>query len=204
MEQDNDPVIYYITMIFQGERMNRIQATIIRAQYLDLNWCIKLNRYSTTKKIAIFFKVISRLGDGWFWYASLLLMWLVQGVHYYWQMLYVIFGMLCATAIYKLLKQKTLRPRPYQVHQAVVLGERPLDHFSFPSGHTLHAVMLCILMGYIMPAMLLVLLPFTLLVAVSRVILGLHYPSDVLAGAAIGATLAGLLIAMAPGMQILL
>ncbi len=189
--------------------MNKIQATTMRAhlrraQYLDLSWCIKLNRYSTTKNIAIFFKIISRLGDGWFWYASLLALWLIQGASYYWQMLYVILGMLCATAIYKLLKQKTLRPRPYQVHQAVVLGERPLDHFSFPSGHTLHAVMLCILLGYMMPALLIILLPFTLLVAVSRVILGLHYPSDVLAGAAIGAALAGLLIALAPALYVLL
>jgi undecaprenyl-diphosphatase len=189
--------------------MNKIQATIIRshirrAQYLDLDWCIKLNRYSTTKNIAVFFKIISRLGDGWFWYAGLLVMWFVQGLQYYWQMLYVILAMLSATTIYKLLKQKTLRPRPYQVHQAVVLGERPLDHFSFPSGHTLHAVMLCILIGYIVPAMLVLLLPFTLLVAVSRVILGLHYPSDVMAGATIGAVLAAFFIAVAPWFKVLL
>lgn len=187
--------------------MNKTQATSIRshlrrAQYLDLNWCIKLNQYSTTKNIAVFFKIISRLGDGWFWYTSLLITWLIQGSAYSTQMLYVIVGMLCATALYKLLKHKTLRPRPYQVHQAVVLGERPLDHFSFPSGHTLHAVMLCILLGYILPSMLLLLLPFTLLVAISRVILGLHYPSDVVAGAMIGATLAGLWIGMASWLQI--
>ncbi len=41
--------------------------------------------------------------------------------------------------IYKVLKIKTVRPRPYQVHQVIRLGEHPLDHFSFPSGHTLHA-----------------------------------------------------------------
>lgn len=189
--------------------MNKSQTTTIRAhlrraQYLDLSWCIKLNQYSTTKNIAVFFKVISRLGDGWFWYASLLAMWLLQGAGYYWQMLYIIGGMLSATAIYKLLKHKTLRPRPYQVHQAVVLGERPLDHFSFPSGHTLHAVMLCILMGYSMPSLLFILFPFTVLVAISRVVLGLHYPSDVLAGAMLGIVLAGLLIVIAPALHVLL
>ena len=41
-----------------------------------------------------------------------------------------------------------------------------------------------------MPSMLIVLIPFALLVAASRVILGLHYPSDVLAGAALGAAIA--------------
>lgn len=176
--------------------INKIQATLYRAQHLDLNWCIKLNRYTASYQIAYFFKVISRLGDGWFWYASLVLLWWMKGWFYTPQMLYLLAATSSATAIYKLLKKKTLRPRPYQVHQAVVLGERPLDHFSFPSGHTLHAVLLCILLGYSLPILLWVLLPFTLLVAVSRVILGLHYPSDVLAGAVIGSTLALLSIFM--------
>lgn len=97
---------------------------------------------------------------------------------------------LLGVLIYKLLKQRTLRPRPYQVHQAVVMAERPLDHFSFPSGHTLHAVLLTILLGHDFPWLLPVLVPFAVLVAVSRPVLGLHYPTDVLAGAALGGLLA--------------
>jgi len=41
------------------------------------------------------------------------------------------------------------------------------------------------------PALFWLLVPFSVLVALSRVVLGLHYPSDVLAGATVGATLAG-------------
>jgi undecaprenyl-diphosphatase len=40
------------------------------------------------------------------------------------------------------------------------------------------------------PMLAWVLVPFTLLVAASRVVLGLHYPSDVLVGASLGAALA--------------
>ena len=68
----------------------------------------------------------------------------------------------------------------------------PLDVFSFPSGHTLHAVAFTIIACAFFPALAWYLLPFTLLVAGSRVVLGLHYPSDVLAGAAIGGVCAWL------------
>ena len=69
-------------------------------------------------------------------------------------------------------------------------GADPLDPFSFPSGHTLHAVAFSIVAIAFYPVLAWLLVPFTLLVAASRVVLGLHYPSDVAAGAALGARIA--------------
>jgi len=66
----------------------------------------------------------------------------------------------------------------------------PLDEFSFPSGHTLHAVAFTVVALAYYPALAPLLLPFTASVAASRVVLGLHYPSDVLAATGIGITLA--------------
>jgi undecaprenyl-diphosphatase len=63
----------------------------------------------------------------------------------------------------------------------------PLDEFSFPSGHTLHAVAFSVVALAYFPALAVVLTPFIVLTAISRIALGLHYPSDVFAGAAIGA-----------------
>jgi len=72
----------------------------------------------------------------------------------------------------------------------VVCAGCPLDKFSFPSGHTLHAVGFALILAHHFPALAPAVFGFALLVAVSRPVLGLHYPSDVLAGAAIGACLA--------------
>ena len=67
----------------------------------------------------------------------------------------------------------------------------PLDEFSFPSGHTLHAVSFSLIALAYFPVLMPILLPFTLLVALSRVVLGLHYPSDVIAATLIGCALGG-------------
>jgi undecaprenyl-diphosphatase len=99
--------------------------------------------------------------------------------------------------IYKLLKHFLVRERPYISHGAIQLGAAPLDRYSCPSGHTLHAVSFTLLFGHVEPVLSLVALPFAVLVALSRVILGLHYPSDVLVGAAIGITLAQISIGLA-------
>ena len=178
--------------------------TKIKILELDVKGCVYLNHFSHRRLIAQCFKRLSRLGDGAFWLVMLSVVWISQGMAYTPQILYITVAGSIGTVIYKLLKNKTVRPRPYQVHQVILLGVRPLDHFSFPSGHTLHAVMATTLWGYIQPMLLLVMLPFTLLVALSRMVLGLHYPSDVLVGALIGAIVAILSICIAPMLSMVL
>jgi undecaprenyl-diphosphatase len=92
--------------------------------------------------------------------------------------------------LYKYLKTRLTRERPYITLAGVVAGTPALDRYSFPSGHTLHAVSFTVLACYSFPALAWLCIPFAALVAASRVVLGLHYPSDVLAGAGIGAGLA--------------
>jgi undecaprenyl-diphosphatase len=99
---------------------------------------------------------------------------------------------LSGTLLYKWLKGKTLRPRPFEVHQDIFMTGKPLDKFSFPSGHTLHAVVFGLVAINYYPALSFIIMPFVSMVALSRVVLGLHYPSDVLAGAFIGSLIAAL------------
>ena len=92
--------------------------------------------------------------------------------------------------LYKLLKRTFVRERPFITHSGISLQAAPLDRYSFPSGHTLHAVAFTWQAVAKFPELAWVLVPLASLIAASRVILGLHYPSDVLAGGLIGAALA--------------
>ncbi len=164
--------------------------TIERLNTWDRALCLRFNRSSRSHPVRVLFRLVSRLGDGVFWYALMLALLLAFGRAALPAVLHMIaVGAGCAL-LYKWLKRKTLRPRPYQVHADIVCMAAPLDQFSFPSGHTLHAVAFTTVAVAHFPWLAVLLLPFTLLVAMSRLVLGLHYPSDVLAGAAIGLILA--------------
>ena len=97
-------------------------------------------------------------------------------------------GAVC-TIVYKALKHATARLRPCERRRDLHLTVAPLDRFSFPSGHTLHAVYYHF-GRLLLPGLAYLLWPFTIFVAASRLVLGLHFISDVLAGAAIGAVVA--------------
>lgn len=157
-----------------------------RMQALDGALCVSISRTSRYRLVRDWFRLISRLGDGVFWYALMLAILVTQQFDGIKPVLHMLCTGLCGTMIYKWLKNKTHRPRPYQVRQDVYISGKPLDRFSFPSGHTLHAVCFGLVAISYFPVLSIVVAPFVLMVAMSRVILGLHYPSDVLAGAAIG------------------
>ena len=103
-----------------------------------------------------------------------------------------------ALILYRKLKRWTKRPRPCAADGRIRAWIAPLDEFSFPSGHTLHAVSFTVVALAHYPVLAWLLLPFTASVAISRVVLGLHYPSDVLAATTIGVALASLSLWIAP------
>ena len=133
------------------------------------------------------FRTVSRLGDGVVWYCMMAMLPIIGGYDGLVISIHMIVTALAGLLIYKITKSLSGRERPYISHGEQVACEMPpLDRYSFPSGHTLHAVSFTIVLYSYFPQLLWLLLPFTLLIAASRMILGLHYPSDVIAGAVIG------------------
>lgn len=170
--------------------MSNLNSPLQRISDYDVELCLLFNRQSRHIVVRRVFCLISRLGDGIFWYllmAVLLLTFLAEALP---AVLHMLAAGMLGTLIYKLIKSRTLRPRPFNVYPAIICAGHTLDQFSFPSGHTLHAASFGIIAVYYFPALIWLVLPFSLLVALSRPILGLHYPSDVLAGAALGALIA--------------
>jgi undecaprenyl-diphosphatase len=156
---------------------------------LELSLCLRINALSRQLGLRRFFAAVSRLGD---WPA------------------YAIVGVACAAVleeaglvfalqsvatagigivVYRSLKHRLVRERPYVRHDVIVAGTAALDRYSFPSGHTMHAVSFAIIYSWHLPYMAWIMAPFAVLVAASRVVLGLHYPTDVVAGAILGAAL---------------
>jgi undecaprenyl-diphosphatase len=173
-----------------GARLSRFDATLRELERWDQALCLQLNRGLRCVTLLRVFRGLSWLGNGVVWYALMLALLVVYRAEALQPVLHMAFVGAVCTGAYKMVKRGTLRPRPYQAMRSIAAGAPALDAFSFPSGHTLLAVAFTLVACSHYPGLAAVLVPFTLLTAASRVVLGLHYPSDVLAGAAIGALIA--------------
>lgn len=159
----------------------------------DLRGCLILNTLSCRPHVRRFFAGISRLGDGGFWFMIMAIVcWTPSGGPA------AAGRMLLAAAlgslIYKVLKVRIGRRRPCDSSQLVLRTVEPLDQWSFPSGHSMHALSFTILACSPVPWLMVLLVPFTLMILASRLVLGLHYPSDVLAGSLLGGVLGAVVL----------
>lgn len=164
-----------------------------RIARVELPFCLAMNHVRSDALRGLM-AVVSRLGNGWFWIASACLLVAVESSVALPALRHLVLAALISTVLYKVLKKWTARPRPFASGEGFQLTVDPLDEFSFPSGHTLHAVAFTLVIQVYCPALLWVVLPFTVLVAMSRIVLGLHYLTDVLAGAALGSAVALLVL----------
>lgn len=162
----------------------------------DAGWCLRANRYGLHDGVRRYFVLVSRLGDGLFWYALMAALVLFDGLAGLAASIHLAATGVLALTLYKLLKRWTKRPRPFASDLRIRAWVAPLDEFSFPSGHTLHAVAFTIVALAYYPVLAWLLLPFAASVAASRVVLGLHYPSDVLAATGLGGALGALSLVM--------
>jgi undecaprenyl-diphosphatase len=139
----------------------------------------------------------SRLGDGWLWLVAALLLVVVGSSSCSRTLAEMALAMVLATGALVVLKKKFKRRRPCDYARQPAPGVPPLalfadDRFSFPSGHALNAFAAGSVLALSFPPLAPALLLLALSVGASRVVLGLHFVSDVLAGAALGSLIGAL------------
>lgn len=163
-----------------------------RADAAEYRICRHLNHGATFPIPRRILQLASRLGDGIVWYVLIVALPCVYGRQALRPAVVMALVGALGLVVYKVLKRAFVRERPFITHAAIDLAMPPLDRYSFPSGHTLHAVSFALQASMHFPELAWVLVPLALLIATSRVVLGLHYPTDVLAGAVLGASLGAL------------
>ncbi len=112
----------------------------------------------------------------------------------YWMIGFSAIGAAGAAAIggifvFIVLKRLSRRPRPCQLEPHCWSKVLPPDKFSFPSGHTMTAFSIALVISYFYPSLEGTLFFLAFSIAVSRIVLGMHFLSDVLAGIVLGVAL---------------
>lgn len=168
----------------------RFSANFARLDAFEVRLCRPVNAAARAIPIRAYFRFVSRIGDWPLWVGLLLALPLAFGEQALGPAVHMAVTAIGGIIIYKLLKLSLVRERPFASHRDVHLFSQPMDRYSFPSGHTLQATCFMVMLATFFPPLMWLLLPLAISIALSRVVLGLHYPTDVVAGALIGYFLA--------------
>jgi len=131
----------------------------------------------------------TRAGDGWLWYGLGLVILIFGGHERFSAVVAMALAAIASIAAFQGLKRITGRRRPCAVERHCWATLLPPDQFSFPSGHTMTAFACATAIAFFYPATAPALFFFAFSIAVSRIVLGMHFLSDVVAGGLVGALL---------------
>ena len=135
---------------------------------------------------------LAHSGDSWFWWAGLALLWWRGNQFWRPWALTVLFSIIGLAVIVLAIKFTIRRRRPQGEWGGMY---RSTDPHSFPSGHAARAILIGLLAIGLGPGWLAILLGvWAPLVALARVAMGLHYLSDIVAGAVLGAIAGGIVL----------
>jgi len=149
----------------------------------------KLNRWRAPRWIRYWMIAATRMGDGWLWYALGIILLLWGGPQRFSAVGAAGSAAIVGIIVFKALKRLSQRPRPCQLEPHCWSKVLPPDKFSFPSGHTMTAFSIALVLSYYYPSLEGTLLFLALSIGFSRIVLGMHFLSDVLAGIVLGVAL---------------
>jgi undecaprenyl-diphosphatase len=142
----------------------------------------RLNRWRPPRWIRVWMLAASRAGDGWLWWCCGLAVLASNDNAKDRALAAAALAVFAGIVSFKILKRAVGRKRPCAIEPHCWANLLPPDQFSFPSGHSITAFAVAISLGTFYPSAMPVLLFCAASVAISRVLLGMHFLSDVVVG----------------------
>ncbi len=149
----------------------------------------RVHRWSPPRWVRFWMLCATRGGDGWLWYAIGATILLFGGPERFAATGAAALAGGIGTVMFLWLKKSTGRKRPCHIEPHCWAKLLPPDQFSFPSGHSITAFAVAVPLSLFYPSLVLGLLFCAVSIAVSRILLGMHFLSDVIAGSALGAAI---------------
>lgn len=149
----------------------------------------RVHRWRAPRWFRIAMIVATRGGDGWLWYAFGVILLLAGGEHRFAAIAAAGTSAVAGIFIFRALKHTSRRKRPCEIEPHCWASILPPDKYSFPSGHAITAFAVAVSVGLFYPYLQPCLILAALLIAASRIALGMHFLSDVVAGITLGVML---------------
>jgi len=148
-----------------------------------------VHKWRPPRWFRFFMVMFTRMGDGWLWYGIGLVLLLFGGSSRFMAFGSAALASFSGILLFRFLKRVSHRKRPCELEPHCWSLVLPPDQFSFPSGHSITSFGIAIALGWFYPELLCCLLLIAASIAVSRIILGMHFLSDVVAGSFLGCML---------------
>lgn len=161
-----------------------------RLNHVDRRLFTRIFRQGERRAVIPLARALSRSGDVYLYLLVPLLLWLLQAPSFgdFFTLLLVAFAL--ERTLYRSLKNTLKRPRPPNAIPGFSSLIVTSDKFSFPSGHSSGAFLLATALVVIYGGPVFAIYLWATGVAFSRVLLGVHFPGDILAGALMGSGVA--------------
>jgi undecaprenyl-diphosphatase len=159
-------------------------------QQFEVKLFRKINQVFNRRIVNKYFAFITHMGGAIFTIASVLLLLLITNGPTQMTTVASAIALTVSHVIVQLVKRFFPRKRPYMALDEIFVTEKPLKDPSFPSGHStaIFSVLIPFILFSPIFSISIFLLVLGLSVAISRIVLGLHYPSDVAVGILLGSS----------------
>ncbi len=178
------------------ETMTRPFSTIAKFDLALSSVCLQ-HRFN--QQVANVSKAISHSGDGHLYLVLGVLAWQLDKEHGWLFLLAGLAAFVIELPIYWLLKNSFKRRRPEELNRLLPAFITPSDRYSLPSGHTAAAFVMASLIEHFYPQMGVAAFVWASLISTSRILLGVHFFTDVLIGALLGGLCGGIAISLVGG-----